>query len=225
MATTKFNKSALIVVDMQEDFCEPNGTLAVKDGREVAKIINSLLDQDFAVKVATRDWHPQDHISFASNHPGTSPFTSEHTILNPQNKEENQTTLLWPDHCVQDTLGAELIPELHSNKISRIISKGTNNQAESYSGFGPPFRSPKIGMTELDDVLKTAGVSQVYVVGLAYDYCVKHTAIDAVEHGYETIIVRDATKAVDQSEASLDKLAQELADHGVRVVDSTSLRS
>ncbi|KAF2216722.1 hypothetical protein CERZMDRAFT_80772 [Cercospora zeae-maydis SCOH1-5] len=211
--------AALVVVDMQEDFCEPDGALAVKDGRSVVAVVNRLLDwPGFVVAVGTRDHHPPEHVSFASNHPGTHPFTSSHTIASPENAAESQTTLLWPDHCVQGTAGAQLIPELHRHKLLHVISKGEDPRFESYSGFGPPFRSPRVGMSTLDATLRNAGTTHVFVVGLAHDFCVKATAIDAVEHGYDAFVIEEGTKAVMQDEESLAKTRAELRDAGVHTI-------
>ncbi|KAF2169914.1 hypothetical protein M409DRAFT_64342 [Zasmidium cellare ATCC 36951] len=216
-------KSALIVVDMQEDFCEPNGALAVKDGRGVVNYINELLSYTgFSLKIATQDFHPHDHISFASQHPGTKAFTSEHTIKNPENGEETQTTLLWPDHCVRGTKGVELIPELHQDKLSHTVHKGLDTRVEAYSAFGPPFRNPKISMSELDGILKGAGITDVFVVGLAYDFCVKCTAVDAMEHGYRTFLIEDGTKGVFQSKDAVEGLGKELKEKGVELVGADS---
>ncbi|KAK4504238.1 hypothetical protein PRZ48_005154 [Zasmidium cellare] len=216
-------KSALIVVDMQEDFCEPNGALAVKDGRGVVNYINELMSYPgLTLKIATQDFHPHDHISFASQHPGTEAFKSEHTIRNPENEGETQTTLLWPDHCVRGTKGVELIPELHINKVTHIVHKGLDTRVEAYSAFGPPFRNPRISMSELDTILKDAGITDVFVVGLAYDFCVKCTAVDAVEHGYRTFLIEDGTKGVFQSGEAVDGLRKELREKGVVVVGAES---
>lgn len=216
-------KAALAVIDVQEDFCEPNGSLAVKDGRDLAPTWNKLLDLPFEVKLATRDYHPADHISFASQHSGKQPFTSEHTIANPENKDDKAfTTLLWPDHCVIDTPGCELIPELEKDKLDFVIEKGQDKRVEAYSAFGPVYRNPPVGMSGLGDTLKQRGITDLYVVGLAYDYCVKHTAIDAAEHGFKTYVLEDATKAVDQSEKGIAATRQELEDAGVRIIDVNS---
>ena len=216
-------KAALAVIDVQEDFCEPNGSLAVKDGRDLAPTWNKLLDLPFKVKLATRDYHPADHISFASQHSEKQPFTSEHTIANPENKDDKAfTTLLWPDHCVIDTPGCEIIPELEKDKLDFIIKKGQDKRVEMYSAFGPVYRNPKVGMSGLGDTLKQHGITDLYVVGLAYDYCVKHTAIDAVEHGFNTYVLEDATKAVDQSEKGIEATRKELRDAGVSIVDMNS---
>ena len=217
------SKAALAVIDVQEDFCEPNGSLAVKDGRGLARVWNDLLSLPFAVKLATRDYHPQDHISFASQHSGKEPFTSKYTINNPENNDDKPfTTLLWPDHCVQGTPGCEFIPELDQPKLTHKIDKGQDKRVESYSAFGPVYRNPPVAMSGLGDTLKQAGVTDLFVVGLAYDYCVKHTAIDAVEHGFKTFVIEDATKAVDQSEEGLAATRKELQDSGVNIISLES---
>ena len=216
---TAQRKAALAVIDVQEDFCEPDGSLAVAGGRALAPIWNNLLSYPFAVKLATRDLHPADHISFASQHEGKQPFTSTHTIQNPENEgDEAFTTTLWPDHCVQGTKGCEFIPELDISKVMTKIEKGQDKRVESYSAFGPVYRNPKVGMSGLGDTLKHEGITDLFVAGLAYDYCVKHTAIDAVEHGFRTFIVEDATKAVDQSEEALFALRKELQSNGVVII-------
>ena len=212
-------KAGLAVIDVQEDFCEPNGSLAVSDGRALAPTWNDLLSLPFAVKIATRDYHPADHISFASQHEGKHPFTSSHTIKNPENTEDKAfTTLLWPDHCIQGTSGCEFIPELDQSKLTQKIDKGQDKRVESYSAFGPVYRNPPVGVSGLGDSLKKAGVTDLFVVGLAFDYCVKHTAIDAVEHGFKTFVIEDATKAVDQSGEALAALRKELQDGGVTII-------
>lgn len=216
-------KAGLAVIDVQEDFCEPNGSLAVKGGRGLARVWNDLLSLPFAVKLATRDYHPKDHISFASQHPGKEPFTSTHTIKNPENHGDKAfTTLLWPDHCIQGTPGCEFIPELDQSKLTQTIEKGQDKRVESYSAFGPVYRNPPVGMSGLGDTLKNEGITDLYVVGLALDYCVKHTAIDAVEHGFKTYVIEDATKAVDQSDEGLAATRKELQDSGVILIDLNS---
>lgn len=213
-------KAALILVDVQEDFCEPNGALAVKGGRGLAPVWDKLLASDkFVCKVATHDWHPTDHISFASQHQGAQAFTSQHTIQNPQNKTETQTTTLWPDHCVVETNGAKLIPEIEQQHLTSLIFKGQDKRVECYSAFGPPFRNPVMAGSDLDSILKGSSVEDVWVVGLAYDYCVKHTALDAAEHGYRTYVLEGATKAVDPSEESIQAVREELRKAGVTVVE------
>lgn len=214
----------MILVDVQEDFCEPNGALAVKGGRALAPVWNQLLSSDkFEIKVATHDWHPADHISFASQHKDAQPFTSEHTIQNPENSTESFTTTLWPDHCIADTHGAKLIPELEQQHLTNRIFKGQDKRVECYSAFGPPFRSPGMAGSNLDSILKQGGVTDVWVVGLAYDYCVKHTAIDAAGLGYRTFVLEGATKSVDPGEESIRKVRRELGSAGVAVVEGADV--
>ncbi|KAI6817466.1 Isochorismatase hydrolase [Hortaea werneckii] len=212
------SKRALLIIDVQNDFCPPTGALAVPGGREIAPVINDLLEQDWAIRIATRDFHPHDHISFATQHPGCEPLTSTCTIKNPENPEETQQTVLWPPHCVQGTPGCELIDELEKDKIDVVIDKGQDQRIESYSGLGPPFKDPPVSRTRLEALLKEKEVNEVFVVGIAYDYCVKCTAIDAADAGFKTTVLEHGCKAVQQDEASLNKLRQDYEDHGVQVV-------
>jgi len=209
---------ALIVVDFQEDFCPPNGSLAVANGRAIAPVVNSLLNFPFRIKVATKDWHPPDHISFASNHPAPDnvPFVSTTTINNPLGGSETETTLLWPVHCVQETKGAELVPELNVAKIDRIVEKGTDKRVEMYSAFSAPFRAPVVANSGLTQILNDANITHVYVVGLAADYCVKATALDAAREGFTTFVIEEGTKPVDP--ASMDKVKKDLVQEGVQFV-------
>ncbi|KAI8932276.1 hypothetical protein NX059_010474 [Plenodomus lindquistii] len=209
---------ALVVVDMQEDFCPPNGALAVTNGRDIIPTINALLALPFTLKVATKDFHPQDHISFASNHPAPNnkPFESTAVITNPHNASESIETRLWPDHCVQGTPGAELVPELDVSRVDRIVEKGQDKRVEMYSAFADPFTSPCVARSDLAQTLKDKSITDVYCVGLAADYCVKHTALDAQKEGFRTWVVADATKAVDSS--SLGDVHKEYEKAGVKLV-------
>ncbi|KAH3975006.1 hypothetical protein HBH51_087750 [Parastagonospora nodorum] len=217
-------KPALVVVDMQEDFCPPHGSLAVTGGRDIVAIINELLSLPFTVKVATKDFHPQDHISFASNHPAPNnkPFVSKATITNPYNPDESQETQLWPDHCVQGTKGAELLPELNVSKIDHIIEKGQDRRVEIYSAFADPFKNPRVTESDLAKTLRDARVTDVFVVGLAADYCVKCTAIDSANEGFNTWVIGEATKAVDPS--SLEAVHQAYEKVGVSVIDKDAVQ-
>lgn len=208
----------LTVHRRQNDFCPPTGALAVPGGRDITPFINELLAQDWTVRIATRDFHPKDHISFADQHPGSEALASSHTIKNPRNPQETQTTLLWPQHCVQGTTGCELIAELDTSKIDFVIDKGQDKLVESYSGFGPPFKDPPVSKTGLEDLLKEKGVKEIVVVGIAYDYCVKCTAVDAADAGFNTTVIEEGCKAVQQDQRSLDKLRQELQSHDVTVI-------
>jgi nicotinamidase-related amidase len=190
----------------------------VTGGRDIVPVINELLSLPFVVKVATMDFHPQDHISFASNHsaPNNEPFKSMATIANPLNANETQETRLWPDHCVQGTKGAELVTELDARKMDHIVRKGQDKRVEMYSAFASPFQSPRVAVSDLADTLRKADVTDVFVVGLAADYCVKYTAIDAAKEGFKTWVVGDATKAVDPS--SMRHVHAEYEKHGVCVI-------
>ncbi|KAI9170774.1 Nicotinamidase [Paramyrothecium foliicola] len=193
MAGSKF-KAALLVVDFQEDFCPPNGSLAVPDGRAIAPTVNALLALPFAVKLATRDWHPRSHISFAANHAAAQPFTSSTTIVHPDEGDaRSYDTTLWPVHCVQDTPGAQLVPELHAARLHSVLDKGTHPALEMYSAFYDPFRVSDSGLAAR---LRDEGVTDVYVVGLAADYCVKATAEHAVDEGFNSFIVEQGTRPV-----------------------------
>lgn len=134
---------------------------------------------------------------------------------------------LWPDHCVQGTAGCDFIPELNLSQIEHFIRKGEDSRVEAYSGFGPPFRSPAVAMSGLASLLKESGIKRVFVCGLAYDYCVKCTAIDAADAGYETFLVEDAARAVDQSAEGLAANKREMEERGVKFVrsDAAILRS
>lgn len=205
---------------------EQNGALAVQNGRDVAPVINSLLRLPFKIKVATQDYHPNNHISFASQHSDAQPFTSTYAITNPEATDpgtaEKQEITLWPDHCVQGTTGCELIPELDTSLIDRIIRKGQDPRVEAYSGFGPDFRKPAVAMTSMSDLLHEHGIKKVVVCGIATDYCVKCTAIDSAKGGFQTTVVEDATKAVDQSASAKLRVRNELEAQGVKLVQLTS---
>ncbi|KAH7156733.1 Isochorismatase-like protein [Dactylonectria macrodidyma] len=193
MASSMPFKPALIVVDFQEDFCPPNGSLAVTDGRAIAPTINALLAFPFALKIATKDWHPASHVSFAANHAGAAPYTSSHTITHPSDPERSYNTTLWPVHCVQGTPGSALVPELHVDALHEVIEKGLDPRVEMYSAFYDPFHVSDSGLAK---TLRDAGVTDVFVVGLASDFCVKATAEHAVEEGYRTFIVTEGTRPV-----------------------------
>ncbi|KAL2021616.1 hypothetical protein VTK56DRAFT_6969 [Thermocarpiscus australiensis] len=206
---------------MQEDFCPPNGSLAVAEGRAITPLINALLAQPtIPLKIATKDWHPPDHVSFAANHAGKRPFLDYVTITNPYNPSESYTTRLWPTHCVQDTPGAALIPELDAARLDRVVHKGTDARVEMHSAFYAPLRAPRVGDSGLAAALRRAGVTHVYVVGLAGDYCVRSTAADAAREGFEALVVEEATRPVDPARWGACK--REMEASGVRVVSKDS---
>ncbi|KAF9884312.1 NAD(+) salvage pathway protein [Aspergillus nanangensis] len=224
-------RPALIVVDMQEDFCPPNGSLAVQGARALAPTINKLLaNPSFVVRVATRDYHPSDHISFASNHPppNNRPFESYVELMNPAPNKQNETKSqrLWPAHCVHGTPGVEMIPEIDSSKIDLYVKKGMNSQVEMYSAFCDVFGNPdSTGGEESVDLdlrsfLTDKKVTDVFVVGVAGDYCVKQTVIDAVRAGFKGYFVEDATRCTDPGEACWAETKKELIAAGVSIVRS-----
>ncbi|KAJ7210595.1 Isochorismatase-like protein [Mycena rebaudengoi] len=220
------SKTALLIVDLQEDFCPPNGALAVAGGRDIVPIINGLLaSPKFDVRVATRDWHPADHISFAANHPepDNRPFETFVRIANPYNPSESYKTRLWPVHCVQGTPGAQLVPDLETARLDRVFEKGQDKRVEMYSAFADPFENPRVAQSDLQAYLKEKRVSRIYVVGLALDYCVKATAEHAVKEGYTTFIIEDATKAVDPGVGWTNAKA-EMEGKGIRFVASQDLK-
>ncbi|TDZ16479.1 Nicotinamidase [Colletotrichum orbiculare MAFF 240422] len=215
MAQSDF-KPALIVVDFQEDFCPPNGSLAVAHGRDIHGVVNALLRLPFVTKIATKDWHPKDHVSFASNHEGKQPFVDFVDIVNPQNSAETYHTRLWPVHCVQGTPGAALVPELDAAAVDTVIEKGQVKEVEMYSVFHDPFQSPRVADSGLAAMLRDKGVTDVFVVGLAGDYCVKFTALDAVKEGFRTFIVEEGTRPVDAEK--WDECKGELEASGVKII-------
>ena len=193
-----------------------SGALAVAGGRDIVEPINKLLNLPFCVKIATQDWHPLDHVSFASNHapPGNKPGTVI-TIHNPENPSETEQITLWPDHCVQHSEGAQLVQELDASKLNHFVRKGTDKNVEMYSAFRANYRSPCISESDLLELLRRSAIDKVLVVGLAADYCVKYTAMHSAEESFQTVVLADATRAIGQSEQSERALRHDLARHGV----------
>lgn len=175
---------ALIIVDIQNDFI-PGGSLAVPDGDKIISRINEL-QKKFDLVVATQDWHPSNHKSFASQHDGKNPFD----VIDLNGLQQT----LWPDHCIQSTKEAEFHKDLNTNKIEAIFRKGTNPEIDSYSGF---FDNGRKKATGLHGYLQERKVTSVFVCGLAADFCVYYTALDALSLGYETTILDESTKAID----------------------------
>jgi nicotinamidase-related amidase len=189
----------------------------VPNGRIIVPTINHLLTLPFHLKICTKDWHPENHISFAANHPGPpAPFTSFTRVVNPSNAEESYETRLWPVHCVQGTPGAEIVPELDISRVDRIVEKGLDPRVEMYSAFYDPLKNPRCSDSGLAGMLKGEGVTDVYVVGLAADYCVRFTAEDAAAEGFRTVIIEEGTRAVD--EGGWVKVRGEIETKGVKVV-------
>jgi len=194
-------QAALIVIDVQNDFC-PGGALAVADGGAIVPLINDLA-KAFSTVVITQDWHPANHISFAAQHPGTSPFDTITLPYGPQT--------LWPTHCVMGSPGAAIHPALDIPHASLIIRKGANPAIDSYSAFMEADRETKTG---LDGYLKSRGITHVYLCGLATDYCVAWSAEDAIHFGLQTTIIEPACRAINLNN-SLETAWQRLTAKGV----------
>jgi nicotinamidase/pyrazinamidase len=175
---------ALIVIDVQNDFC-PGGALAVAEGDAVVPGINALLGE-FAVKVLTQDWHPARHLSFASNNPGRAPFDTVEMPYGPQ--------VLWPDHCVQGTVGAAFHPALRTDAADLVVRKGFRPEIDSYSAF---FENDKTTPTGLDGYLRARGAKRLTLAGLATDFCVQYSALDAARLGFEVTVRLDLCRAID----------------------------
>jgi nicotinamidase/pyrazinamidase len=200
--TGKGKDRCLIVVDVQYDFM-PGGALAVAKGDEVVPVINALLPR-FENVVLTQDWHPKGHASFASAHAGKRPFETTRLAYGEQ--------VLWPDHCVQGTPGAAIHKDLQATKAQLVIRKGFHDGIDSYSGFVEADRKTSTGLA---GYLKERGIREVVVCGLATDFCVAWTALDARAAGFETTLVEDASRAIDL-DGSLERAWKDLAAAGVQ---------
>jgi nicotinamidase/pyrazinamidase len=201
---------ALILVDIQNDFL-PGGALAVPNGDQIIPVVNKL-QPIFPLVVATQDWHPADHGSFAASHPGKKVF--EQIELNglPQT--------LWPVHCVQNTRGAELATALDRTCISRVFPKGTDAGIDSYSGL---FDNGHQKSTGLGEWLEAQGVTEVFTCGLATDYCVKFTALDAAQMGFKACLIEDASRGVDLRPGDVKNAIEEMKRVGIAIVQSPDL--
>jgi len=199
---------ALIVVDVQKDFV-PGGALAVDGGDQIVPVINRIMDR-YDLVVATQDWHPEEHGSFANKADEIG------TVVNLQGLEQ----VLWPEHCVQGESGAEFVAELDTGKLDAVFQKGTDPGIDSYSGL---FDNGKLKATGLDQYLQDNNVTEAHIVGLATDYCVKFTALDVAALGIETALVEDACRGVDLAEGDIDRAIDEMRDAGIRVIESEDL--
>jgi len=200
----------LILVDVHNDFL-PGGALGVPGGNEVVPVANRLQPR-FGLVVATQDWHPKAHGSFASTRPGRKPGELAELGGLPQ--------VLWPDHCVQGTSGAAFAPGLEMNRVEAILRKGTDPAIDSYSGF---FDNGHRKATGLGDWLKAKGIREVYICGLATDYCVKFTALDAVKLGFATHLVLDASRGVNLQPNDVQEAIEQMVTAGVSVRNEDSL--
>ncbi|NGP16754.1 bifunctional nicotinamidase/pyrazinamidase [Devosia aurantiaca] len=202
-------EDVLLIVDVQYDFL-PNGSLAVTGGDEIVPLINQLAKK-FKHVVLTQDWHPADHISFASQHEGKTPFETVEL--------DYGTQVLWPDHCVWNTHGAEISHNLDVPQAQLIIRKGYNRGIDSYSGFQEADRET---LTGLAGYLNERDIGRLFVVGLATDFCVAWTALDAAAGGFDVTVIEDATRAID-SNGSLEQAWTDMTEAGVERVQSRDI--
>jgi nicotinamidase/pyrazinamidase len=198
------SEDLLLIIDVQNDFC-PNGALAVGDGDAVVPVINRLAGQ-FDHLVLTQDWHPSGHSSFASSHPGSAPFQSITMPYGPQT--------LWPDHCIQGTPGAAFHPTLVTDKAQLIIRKGFRGAIDSYSAF---FENDKTTPTGLAGYLRERGLKRVFLVGLATDFCVHYSAMDARRLGFEAVLIDSGCRGIDLA-GSLASAYGQMAEAGVQQI-------
>lgn len=203
-------KTALILVDLQNDFCS-GGRLAVPDGDAVVAIANQL-QPHFPLILASQDWHPATHLSFASNHQGHhigDLITLNHT-----------KQILWPDHCVQHSHGAKFHPELNQDRIEKIFQKGMDINIDSYSAFYDNAHARSTGLAEY---LKAKNIHEIYVMGLATDYCVSFTALDAHELGFKVTVIQDGCRAVNIHPKDGEIALNEMAAKGIKIMTSADV--
>ena len=196
--------SALIIIDMQNDFC-PGGALAVKDGEKIIEPINSA-QEEFETIILTQDWHPKEHSSFASNN-SAEVYSTIEMDYGPQ--------ILWPDHCIQGSVGANFHKNLNTNNSDLILRKGRNPKIDSYSAF---FENDKNTTTGLEGYLVKKEIKRVYLCGLAFDYCVFYSALDGVNLGFEVFVFQDLTKAIDLNKS--EEIAKKtMIEKGVKLIN------
>lgn len=202
--------NALILVDLQNDFFS-GGSLAVKDANQVLPIISQLLSFPFDYIIATKDWHPSDHGSFAATH-GKQP--GDHIIL------KNLDQILWPVHCVQNSHGSEFVSGWDKKKVNKVFYKGTDKMIDSYSTF---FDNGHVKSTGLEKFLKEKGINEIYIAGVATDYCVKFSVLDALKLGFKPFVIVDACKGVNLQPNDSKKALQEMEQNGAILIDSKNL--
>ncbi len=201
---------ALIVVDVQRDFC-PGGSLAVPNGSEVVEVANELKDK-FDLVVYSRDWHPKDHCSFAANH-----NKDVGTVI----EVGGLSQIMWPTHCVQESDGADFAEGLDIPEKAHIIDKGVDSGIDSYSAF---FDNGGVRATGLGELLSEKGVTEVYILGLATDYCVKFTALDARKLGFTTYLVEDGCRGVELAAGDIAKAISDMEEAGVKILQSEEIK-
>lgn len=195
---------ALLIIDLQNDFL-PGGALAVPEGNLIIPVIN-LLQENFSCIIASKDWHPSHHISFASQH--AQPVGE---VI----KTDGGMQVLWPDHCIQDTPGAAFSPQLNTDKIEKVVFKGIDLHVDSYSAF---YDNAQLRSTGLEDYLRQRGVDEIVIVGLATEYCVKYSALDAIQLGFKTIIISDACMGIDLQKGDSAFAIKQMKEAGARIL-------
>lgn len=195
---------ALLLIDIQNDFL-PGGALAVPGGDEVIPVANRLMS-NYDLVVATQDWHPANHQSFASQHPGA--HVGDIIQL------DGLAQILWPDHCVQHTPGADFAAKLNRSRIQHVVPKGTNRSIDSYSGF---FDNARRHATGLENYLRSRGVDTIHLMGLATDYCVKATALDAISLGFQTVLLTAGVRGVELNPGDCERAIEQMREAGVEI--------
>jgi len=204
-------KRALLIIDVQNDFLQ-GGSLAVPRGDEIIPLLNKLQEQ-FELIIATKDWHPKNHKSFASQHKNRK--VGDVVILN------GQKQILWPDHCVQNSFGSEFPSTLNTENIEKIFYKGTDKNIDSYSGFLDNDRKKKTG---LEEYLRQKRVEDIYIAGLATDYCVKCTALDGKAAGFNIFVIENACRGVDLDKGNVDRVIKEMKENGIKIIKPPTKR-
>ncbi|HSX12075.1 MAG TPA: bifunctional nicotinamidase/pyrazinamidase [Rhabdochlamydiaceae bacterium] len=202
---------ALLIVDMQNDFM-PGGALPVPHGNALIPIINRLIPH-FSHVIATQDWHPKDHVSFASNHPGKKPGD----LIEVKGIKQ----ILWPVHCVRNTKGAELVAGLKKESIASIFYKGSDKWVDSYSAF---FDNARLRATGLEEYLKTRGINELYIAGVATDYCVLYSVLDALELGFKISVIQNACRGIDLKPHDEERALQKMEENGAVLISSAQLQ-
>ena len=203
-------KNALLVVDVQNDFC-PGGALAIQAGDNVIPVINQI-QPIFDTIIATRDWHPSNHVSFAVTHPGKNVYD----VIDINGISQ----VLWPPHCVSGSMGAAFHPDLETDRFKLILHKGMNSALDSYSVF---LENDKKTPTGLDGFLRSLEITRIFLSGLATDYCVFYSAMDAISFGFETCVVIDACCGVDIPERNIEKAIRLMKSSGIKIISSLEL--
>jgi len=206
----KIDKKALILVDLQNDFCD-GGLLSVPEADSIIPLVNRLQSQ-FDCIVATLDWHPQDHMSFAINH--------DHKQVGDTMTVGGYEQTLWPAHCVKHSEGAKLHPDLDVSRISHYVFKGADKTIDSYSAF---FDNQHLRSTGLEKWLKDKGIGTLYFLGLATNLCVKYSCMDAIQLGFKTYVIADACKGVELQPGDIQKAYHEMTDVGVQLITSNQI--